>query len=284
MTSLHVKRALPADLADATNALEAAIRRFKQHLRGEPDFEWVVHEELVRVEKHLAVLIPDLREHVDFAGMDVLDVGCGSGSSAVALALSGARSVLGVDPHRESLRVAVIRCQAYGVERRVRFAQALGPLPVAAASIDLCVVNGVLQYVPALERPAYLREFARVLRPGGWLFIGSTPNAMYPVDLHCSRGARDNLRSPSGTIEGLSYPAVERILREAGLLPSPSPARGTLERFATRQPEGPPSALRAVLRSFAGRTLAAAVPVLARLAGRPAHTFLPWLNVAFRKS
>jgi ubiquinone/menaquinone biosynthesis C-methylase UbiE len=49
-----------------------------------------------------------------------------------------------------------------------RAANASDALPLADASFDTVVTSSVFEYVPGLD--ATLKEIARVLRPGGWLF------------------------------------------------------------------------------------------------------------------
>jgi ubiquinone/menaquinone biosynthesis C-methylase UbiE len=99
-------------------------------------------------------------------GEQVLDVGCGTGvvARAVAARVGPAGTVVGLDPSTAMLRVA--RRVTAGMGRTVAWVE--GPaeeMPFAAGSFDLVVCQQVLQFVT--DRPAALREMYRVLRSGG---------------------------------------------------------------------------------------------------------------------
>lgn len=100
------------------------------------------------------------------AGMDVLEVGCGTGKNTQWLA-EDARSVTGMDFSPEMLARARTRVTS----PHVRFVQhdVRERWPVHDASMDLVIGNLVLEHVQDLE-PVF-REGARVLRPGGRLFF-----------------------------------------------------------------------------------------------------------------
>jgi 2-polyprenyl-6-hydroxyphenyl methylase/3-demethylubiquinone-9 3-methyltransferase len=96
----------------------------------------------------------------------VVDLGCGGGLLAVPLAEAGAR-VVGVDLARRALQ-----------EARRRQAGAFLPLvadltcvPVAAACADLVLLADVLEHVA--HPAAAVGEAARLLRPGGLLFVNT---------------------------------------------------------------------------------------------------------------
>ena len=100
-------------------------------------------------------------------GKRVLDIACGDGYGAAALAKAGAASVAGVDISAEACEQAR---RKYGLDARVGDAQAI-PLP--AQSIDVVVSFETIEHV---DDPAvFLRECARVLVPDGLLIV-STPN------------------------------------------------------------------------------------------------------------
>jgi SAM-dependent methyltransferase len=98
----------------------------------------------------------------------VLDVGGGSGGSAVPLARLG-HEVTVVDPSADALATLERRARTAGVGDRVRGLQGDGDLlhelPLDAGGYDLGLCHAVLEVVD--DPAATLREVARVLRPGG---------------------------------------------------------------------------------------------------------------------
>ncbi len=103
-----------------------------------------------------------MREVRDWAGADVLDVGCGSGFHLPLFATT-ARRVVGVEPHPRLVRLARRRTRALpNVVVRPGSAQRL-PLP--DASVDVVHARWAYFFGPGCE-PG-LRELARVVRHGG---------------------------------------------------------------------------------------------------------------------
>jgi SAM-dependent methyltransferase len=101
-----------------------------------------------------------LADLVPLDGREVVDVGCGDGSLMRALAARGA-SVIGI----EVTEAAVARA---GDGCRLGRADAL---PLADASVDACVLMRSLHHVPAPAMPRAFEECARVLRPGGAMYV-----------------------------------------------------------------------------------------------------------------
>ena len=105
-------------------------------------------------------------------GEVVVDVGSGSGfDSLIASKMVGAEGrVVGIDMTEEMLgkaRDGAAEIEAANVEFKEGFAEDL-PLPDSFA--DVVISNGVLNIT--LDKVETLREWARVLRPGGRLQIG----------------------------------------------------------------------------------------------------------------
>jgi SAM-dependent methyltransferase len=109
------------------------------------------------------------------AELDVLDAGCAAGEHAAWLTASGARTVaLDVSP----AMVALTRARL-GSAARVVEADLAQSLPFAAGSFDLVFSSLTLHYLEDWLPP--LREFARVLRPGGRL-VFSTHHPFMTID------------------------------------------------------------------------------------------------------
>jgi SAM-dependent methyltransferase len=122
----------------------------------------------------LADLSAAVRRH---AGADsrILDLGCGTGELARALAAAGLQ-VTGCDVSPQMLlHAARDRGQCAGW---VRLDPDWRTLPFASAAFDVVVAASVLEYVA--EPAAVLRECARVLRPGG-IVLYTVPDLRHPV-------------------------------------------------------------------------------------------------------
>lgn len=105
-------------------------------------------------------------------GDRIVDVGCGPGLLAVDLAAAVGRGgeVLAVDVSESMVAMASRRCAELA---HVRTGQAYAnALPAPDGAFDAVVCTQVLEYVP--DAAGALREFARVLRPGGRLLLMDT--------------------------------------------------------------------------------------------------------------
>jgi SAM-dependent methyltransferase len=130
---------------------------------------WALGEPYERyVGRWSRLVAPELLGWLDApAGLDWLDVGCGTGVLAGAVAARCApRRVVGIDPAAGFLELARERLGAAGVELRQADARAL---PFEDGSFDRVVSGLVLNFVP--DQPAAVAEMARVARPGGWVAL-----------------------------------------------------------------------------------------------------------------
>ena len=127
-----------------------------------------------------------------------LDVGAGTGRHALRLARQGAR-VAALDQSPEMLAVARLAAQHEGLSIDFHLRSLDDDLPFEAEQFDLLICALMLCHVPGLARA--LREFARVLQPGGHLLITD----FHPV--HIRYGWRTAFNR-----DGVNYrlPTVER--------------------------------------------------------------------------
>jgi SAM-dependent methyltransferase len=107
-----------------------------------------------------------LRERCDWAGLDVVDVGCGDGFHLPVFAAT-ARSVVGVEPHPPLVRRAEARVAGLTGVRVLTGSAELLPLP--SASVDL--VHARTAYFFGRGAEPGIAEADRVLRPGGALAV-----------------------------------------------------------------------------------------------------------------
>ncbi len=100
-------------------------------------------------------------------GLSVLDYGCGPGHDLVGFGLhSKPRLLIGIDVSEPSLREARHRLALHGIRAQlIELHPTDTQLPLASNSIDLIHCSGVLHHVPRPD--LVLREFRRVLKPGG---------------------------------------------------------------------------------------------------------------------
>ncbi|EFM12988.1 Methyltransferase type 11 [Paenibacillus curdlanolyticus YK9] len=103
-------------------------------------------------------------------GLHVLDAACGAGYGTRMLHDAGAASVTGVDIDPESVELAQ---RDYGHPGMLFMQGDVLCLPFASETFDAVVSFETIEHVAS--GAAWIREAARVLKPGG-LFIVSTPN------------------------------------------------------------------------------------------------------------
>ena len=142
----------------------------------------------------------------------VVDVGCGTGTLAIALAADGAQ-VIGVDGDPEVLALAYAKPGAEAVQWRKGLATAL-PLP--GASADRVVMSLLLHHLDAGAKRTALAEALRVLRPGGRLHVADWGRPRDPV-MRAAAWALQRVDGPDGLREHLEG-AVPALLADAGFI------------------------------------------------------------------
>ncbi len=168
-------------------------------VRPNPAF---VQRELGRVNLHQRSLCPLLEQFVGSVET-ILDVGCSTGGTTVAMALSPIlhpRRIVGIDPNLLSIRAARIRAAGYDLSpEQVVFLQNTPgqPLPVETEAFDLTVCVSVLEFIPtSQERQKFINELKRATRPGGWIYL-STPTPFRLFEHHGHRFLGDFRRLPN---------------------------------------------------------------------------------------
>lgn len=159
-----------------------------------------LERELGRVEMHQRSLCATLVDQVGTAAR-ILDVGCGTAGTTVALALSdlGAEQVVGIDASASTVAAAWVRAGSYGLSPdQVRFEHvpAGSRLPFADGSFDMVTCVSVLEFVTTGEGRRFLvSEILRVARPGGHVFL-ATPSPFRFRNYHSGRALGDWRHTP----------------------------------------------------------------------------------------
>lgn len=173
----------------------------------------------------------------------VLEIGCGVGRDAIQLTrlLSQQGSYLGIDIIEPSIRWCQLNITPrFSNFRFVHFnakSQIHNPngrlepeaivLPVADASVDRVILQSVFTHMFEQGIVNYLREFRRVLRPGGQVFASffivdeEIRAKVKDQELHFRHPYADGCfvidpAIPEGAV-AFSVPAIERMLKAGGL-------------------------------------------------------------------
>lgn len=169
-------------------ALEAAIDPWLAHMRWRRDFEewragrlWQEKKQQGTLNHLRAFLHPAgaangfgkgkssqaAKTLEPFANRSILDLGCGMGGLATALALAGAR-VQALDFNSQYCRITQLRGRRYSLD--LSPVNATGEaLPFRDAQFDVIVCLDVLEHVEDPEK--LLSEISRCLKPGGLVHL-----------------------------------------------------------------------------------------------------------------
>lgn len=142
-------------------------------------------------------------------GEYVVDVGCGTGSLALAAQrrVGPAGRVRGIDASPEM--VAQARAKAAKTRLGVAFEVARAEaLPLADGSVDVVLGTLMLHHLPPVVRAAFAREVRRVLRPGGRVLV---------VDFEAPAGKRGGLLARVHRHGGVPLARIVQLLGDAGL-------------------------------------------------------------------
>jgi len=209
-----------------------------------PGYEsWIIDHMGGRVETFRKDLLWQIKAFTSLENIDILDFGCGTGSTTVMLAEADSDNrVTATDIDPGSLELAELRFRHHGISsqislRRIPLIKEAGDLDLSSEKFDFVLMNGVLEHVvPFPTRRAVLLEAWRVLRRGGLLFISETPNLLWPIDRHTTGlpflswlpsaaanryAVAFNRHSEGSDLDsrgrrGMTFRGIVRPLREAG--------------------------------------------------------------------
>lgn len=147
----------------------------------------------------------------------IIDIGCGGGILAEAMAAQGAE-VTGIDLAKKSLKIARLHSLETGVKVNYQHISAEDMAAQSAGKFDVVTCMEMLEHVP--NPASIIRACAQLVKPGGWVFF-STLNRNPKSFLFAIVGAEYVLNLvPRGThhYESFIKPSeLSRSARESGL-------------------------------------------------------------------
>lgn len=146
-------------------------------------------------------------------GEVVLDVGCGTGTLAIAAKrhVGPSGNVHGVDASPEMIDRATKKASKAGVDVTFRTG-VVEALPYPNAHFDVVLSTLMLHHLPRRARQECAREVRRVLKPGGRVLVvdfGATPRGRKSLLGHFHRHGHVDLRDITDVLAGVGLSVVE---------------------------------------------------------------------------
>jgi len=139
-----------------------------------------------RLESDRRRIIPWLDNASTLQNKRILEIGCGTGSSSIALAEQGAK-VTGIDIDEGALLVANERSKIYGVNAEFRILNVQEIFSTFyTTEFDFIIFFACLEHMTIAERLTSLRDAWEMLPNDGLLVIVETPNRLWYFDDHTS--------------------------------------------------------------------------------------------------
>ncbi len=140
-----------------------------------------------RLDAFRNTVIPWLSNTKLLTGSRILEIGCGTGSSTVALAEQGAE-VTAVDILETNLIVAKDRCKVYGLNVNFLCANATEVHNILVGQhFDFIIFFATLEHMTHNERMIAMKNTWNMLSPGSLWCVIDTPNRLWYYDGHTSQ-------------------------------------------------------------------------------------------------
>ncbi len=188
---------LPPSYFDSMGLLvDDMLRNLTQAEHDNGYFEYVKCRNVFgRMEICEQQLMPWIRRSIpELKDLAVMEIGCGTGSATVPLALSS-RHVYPFDLDAETVEIAGKRCSLLDVGNVSPFSvdvmwtanYARNPSSVCAAPVEVIVSYALMEHLLPMERIQLLVGAWKHLPLGGYLIVIEAPNRLYPFDWHSTQ-------------------------------------------------------------------------------------------------
>jgi len=138
----------------------------------------------IRLERDRTLYIPWLSKTIELRSAKILEIGCGTGASTIALAEQGAQ-ITAIDIDNDAIQVAKDRCKVYGVSVNFICGNAIElKNQLQDQNFDLIIFYACLEHMTYEERIESLKSYFDLLPKGAFMSIVDTPNRLWYYDDH----------------------------------------------------------------------------------------------------
>jgi len=149
--------------------------------------EWAAKE----IERHVDGRFNEFQqEHIPWlevggtlAGCEVLEIGCGTGSSTAALCLAGAK-VHAIDMDAKSVEFAALRCELMELNTADFAVMNATEIASIGRAFDRVLFYAAFEHMTHVERKRALGAAWQMVKPGGIVAIVEAPNRLWHFDEH----------------------------------------------------------------------------------------------------
>ena len=156
-----------------------------------PDEEYLKRHSYMRYNRSIGNLLPWIGRHLDLASSDVIEVGCGTGSTLVGLAMN-ARHAHGYDIDPIVLETCSARARAFGLDNVSLHLSPPDQIQSEMArqhpqGVDAILLYAVLEHLTPSERLEAIANTWDLVRPNGLLIVIEAPNRFNYFDWHSTQ-------------------------------------------------------------------------------------------------
>jgi 2-polyprenyl-3-methyl-5-hydroxy-6-metoxy-1,4-benzoquinol methylase len=179
----HRARFRTLDVDKAKRLAEFTTAHYTERVTDEGDLDAALAGALI---EDRYANVPWLDAAYPLDGARILEIGCGTGESTLALAEQGA-VVTGLDVDEAALSVGRERLKLYGLEADLRLGNAANVASeLPGQTFDMVIFFASLEHMTLQERFAAMEQTWGMLKPGGVWVVVEAPNRLWFWDGHTS--------------------------------------------------------------------------------------------------